>query len=342
MVQHTADFESRLASIGKDQRNVGPFSDQSFPHQSFPRDGLVAKSRIAYQTTPLAIEEIRPGVFVFRGAGGTVTAVSASHGSAVIDTGFGPRVEEIRRALAGAVPHGVRWLVNTHWHFDHTDGNQTFAEAGATIVAHANCRTRLSRDQYVPSLEWRIPASPRMAWPTITLDGSSDFDLGAETLQLLPQPPSHTDGDIVVYMSSADVLVTGDLFTNGSYPVIDESSEGSLRGMIEAIERLLPLVKANTVVVPGHGPIANRHALADFLDMLHAIEDRILVLIDADLSVTEIIAATPTVEFDSTWGRGYVTGEYFARMILAGLGVDKKAAGREPVSSEKSEGRKEE
>ena len=341
MVQHTADFESRLASIGKDQRNVGPFSDQSFPHQSFPRDGLVAKSRIAYQTTPLAIEEIRPGVFVFRGAGGTVTAVSASHGSAVIDTGFGPRVEEIRRALAGAVPHGVRWLVNTHWHFDHTDGNQTFAEAGATIVAHANCRTRLSRDQYVPSLEWRIPASPRMAWPTITLDGSSDFDLGAETLQLLPQPPSHTDGDIVVYMSSADVLVTGDLFTNGSYPVIDESSEGSLRGMIKAIECLLPLVKVNTVVVPGHGPIANRDALADFLDMLHAIEDRILGLIDAKLSVPEIVAATPTVEFDAAWGRGYVTGEYFTRMILAGLGADKKPAGREPVSSERPEGKKE-
>jgi cyclase len=260
MAPETADSESRLPSFGRDQRNLDTFADQSFP-----RDGLVAKSRIAYQTTPLAIEEISRGVFVFRGAGGTVTAVSASHGSAVIDTGFGPRVEEIRRAIACALPQGVRWLVNTHWHFDHTDGNQTFAEAGATIVAHANCRTRLSRDRYVPSLEWRIPASPRMALPTITLDGSSHFDIGSEILQLLPQPPSHADGDLVVYLPSADVLVTGDLFNNGSYPVIDESSGGSLRGMIEAIELLLPLVKANTAVVSGHGPIANREALVGFL-----------------------------------------------------------------------------
>ena len=319
MIQDTADFESRLSSKGRDQRNDGAFA-----YQSFPRDGLVAESRIAYQKTPLTIEEIRRGVFVFRGAGGTVTAVSAPHRAAVIDTGFGPRVEEIRGAIASALPQGVRWLINTHWHFDHTDGNQIFAEAGATIVAHANCRRRLSQDQYVPSLEWRIQASPRVAWPTITLDGPSDFDIGSETLRMLPQPPSHTDGDLVVYLPSADVLITGDLFTNGSYPVIDESSGGSMRGMIEAIERLLPLVRVNTVVVPGHGPIGNREALAGFLDMLHAIEDRILVLIDAKLSVPEIIAATPTVELDKTWGCGYVTGEYFTRMVLAGLGIDEK------------------
>jgi glyoxylase-like metal-dependent hydrolase (beta-lactamase superfamily II) len=96
---------------------------------------------------------------VFRGAGGTVTAVSASKGCAVIDTGYGPRVVEIRRAIAEALPHSPQWLINTHWHFDHTDGNAAFAEQGATIVAHANCRTRLSRHQYVPSLEWEIPAS---------------------------------------------------------------------------------------------------------------------------------------------------------------------------------------
>ena len=319
MIQDTADFESRLSSKEREQRNFGTVADQSFP-----RDGLVAESRIAYQKTPLAIEEIRRGVFVFRGAGGTVTAVSAPHRAAVIDTGFGPRVEEIRRAIASALPQGVRWLINTHWHFDHADGNQIFAEAGATIMAHANCRKRLSQDQYVPSRERRIQASPRVAWPTITLDGSSDFDIGSETLQLFSQAPAHTDGDLVVYLPSADVLITSDLFTNGGYPVIDESSGGSMRGMIEAIERVLPLVRVNTVVVPGHGPKANREALAGFLDMLHAIEDRILVLIDAKLSVPEIIAATPTVEFDSTWGCGYVTGKYFTRMVLAGLGIDEK------------------
>jgi glyoxylase-like metal-dependent hydrolase (beta-lactamase superfamily II) len=287
--------------------------------QSFPPDGLVALSRIAYQNTPLAIEKIRRGVFVFRGAGGTVTAVAGSDGCAVIDTGYGPRVDEIKSSIKRALSETPDWLVNTHWHFDHTDGNQAFVADGARILAHTKCRVRLSHDQYVRSLEWSIPASPRIAWPTITIDGASAIDVGLETLQLLPQSAAHTDGDLAVFLSSSNVLVMGDLFTNGSYPVIDESSGGTLRGMIDALERLLPLVNADTVVVPGHGPVADRHALVRFHDMLQAIEERILSLIKAQLTLPEIIESSPTAEFDPTWEQGYVTGAHFIRMVLAGL-----------------------
>ena len=117
------------------------------------------------------------------------------------------------------------------------------------------------------------------------------------------------------------MLVTGDLFTHRSYPVIDESSGGSLRGMIEAVERLLPMIDADTVVVPGHGAITNRTGLATFLDMLRSIEGRILVLIETRREIPEITAARPTAEFDSVWGRGYVTGAHFTRMALAGMGL---------------------
>jgi glyoxylase-like metal-dependent hydrolase (beta-lactamase superfamily II) len=286
---------------------------------SFPSDGLVALSRIAYGSTPLSTGQIRSGVFVLAGAGGNVTAIAGSQGAAIVDTGFGPRVAEIAHQIVRALGQPPRWVIDTHWHFDHTDGNAAFARAGATVVAHANCRTRLSTEQYVPSLSWRISASPREAWPALTFDQPFTIDTGPEELRLLPQAPAHTDGDVAVFLTSANVLVMGDLFTHHSYPVIDESSGGSLRGMIEAVDSLLPMVDQETVVVPGHGVATDRAGLAAFRDMLGTVEDRILGLIEAQRDVSEIIESKPTAEFDSVWGRGYVSGEYFTRMALAGL-----------------------
>jgi glyoxylase-like metal-dependent hydrolase (beta-lactamase superfamily II) len=166
---------------------------------------------------PLSTEKIGQGVFVFRGAGGNVTAISGSDGCAVIDTAYGPRVDEIKNGIALAFSRIPDWLINTHWHFDHTDGNQAFVATGVTMLAHTNCRVRLSHDQYVPSLEWAVEASPRVAWPTITIDGPGAIDLGLETLQLIPQRAAHTDGDLAVFLPSRNVLIMGDLFTNGSY-----------------------------------------------------------------------------------------------------------------------------
>jgi cyclase len=290
-----------------------------FGRHSFPSDGLVAMSRIAYGSTPLLMAPIRSGVFVFAGAGGNVTAIAGSRGPAIIDTGYGPRLEEMADGIVGAIGRAPRWVIDTHWHFDHADGNAVFARAGATVLAHTNCRTRLSTNRYVPSLSWRISASPREAWPSLTFDHPFRLDVGTEELHLLPQAPAHTDGDVAVLMASANVLVTGDIFTHHSYPVIDESSGGSLRGMIEAVDRLLPMIDKDTVVVPGHGATTDRTGLLAFRDMLRSIEDHILVLIEAQREVSEIIASKPTGEFDSLWGRGYVTGAHFTRMALAGM-----------------------
>lgn len=194
----------------------------AFASHTFPAGGLVAQSRIAYEFTPLLTAQIRSGVFVFAGAGGNLTAIMGSPGGAIVDTGYGPRVAEIEGATAGVLGRMPRWVINTHWHFDHTDGNAAFAAAGATILAHTNSRARLSTSQYVPSLSWRISASPRKAWPSLTFDHPFTLDIGTEELHLLPQAPAHTDGDVAVFLSQANVLVTGDLFTHRSYPVIDE------------------------------------------------------------------------------------------------------------------------
>lgn len=158
----------------------------------------------------------------------------------------------------------------------------------------------------------------------LTFNAPVAVDLGSQTLELVTQEPAHTDGDVAVWLPSANVLVMGDLMTNGTYPIIDESSSGSLCGMIQAVERLLQFVNDETVVVPGHGPLGNRDALLGFRNMLRTIEVRIKALIASGSSVTEILAAAPTADFDPVWGRGYVTGEIFVRMILAGLGLTEK------------------
>ena len=298
---------SRSATIG------------SFATHTFPKDGLVALSRMVYDSTPLLTTQIRPGVVVLAGAGGNITVLRGSRGAAIVDTGYASRVAEIQSEATGAHGRPPRWVVNTHWHFDHTDGNSAFAAAGATILGHANCRRRLSTDQYVRSLSWQISASPHAAWPSITFDEPLVVDIGTDELHLLPQAPAHTDGDVAVLLPSANVLITGDLFTHHSYPVIDESSGGSLRGMIEAVDRLLPLLDAETIVVPGHGAATDRTGLVSFRDMLRTAEDRILAMIEAGREPSEIATARPTANFDSVWGRGYVTGEHFTRMALSGM-----------------------
>jgi glyoxylase-like metal-dependent hydrolase (beta-lactamase superfamily II) len=149
----------------------------------FPVRGLVELSRATYQCTPLAVVEIRPTVFSFIGAGGTVSAVGGSQECAVIDTGYGARVPDIRSAIAGALQQSPRWLIDTHWHFDHTDGNSTFAQDQTTVVGHANCRAHMSQDQFVPSLEWSVRSSPRSAWPVRTFNATVSIDLGSQTHQ---------------------------------------------------------------------------------------------------------------------------------------------------------------
>jgi len=179
------------------RRNDTTGSD-AFAKHSFPPDGLVAQSRIAYESTPLLTAQIRSGVFVFAGAGANLTAIAGSPGGTIVDTGYRSRIAEIEDAIAGVLGRMPQWVINTHWHFDHTDGNAAFAAAGATILAHANSRARLSTSHYVPSLSWRISASPRKAWPSLTFDHPFTLDIGTEELHLLPQAPAHTDGDVAV------------------------------------------------------------------------------------------------------------------------------------------------
>jgi hypothetical protein len=294
-------------------------SGDAFANHSFPPGGLVAQARTAYESTPLLTAQIRFGVFVFAGAGGKRLRDRREERS--LTRAMVPalrRLKTLSPACSGECLNGLSIRTGI---LITPMATPPLPRPVRRSLAHANSRARLSTSQHVPSLSWRISASPRKAWPSLTFDHPFTLDIGTEELHLLPQAPAHTDGDGAVFLSEANVLVMGDLFTHRTYPVIDESSGGSLRGMIEAVERLLPMIDRDTLVVPGHGAVTHRTGLTAFLDMLRSIEDRILVLIEAQCEIPEITAARPTAEFDSVWGRGYVTGAHFTRMALAGMGL---------------------
>lgn len=298
----------------------GTAKDDSFAKHSFPPDGLVALSRVAYQQTPLSTSQVRPGVVVFTGAGGNITSIEGSLGCTVVDSGFGPRLAEIERGLAAALARAPRWLINTHWHFDHTDGNAAFAAAGATILAHANCRVRLSRDQSVPSLSWSVCAAPRLANPDIRPSDHAGHRGGA--VALVAASPGPYRRRCRGFSAFEQCARHGRSFHQRQLSrdrrIVRRIVARNGRGR----RRTLAMIDANTVVVPGHGAAADRTRLLGFRDMLRRIEDRILASVEAQLEAREIVSAQPTAEFDPLWGRGCVTGMHFTRMVLAGMGLN--------------------
>ena len=264
---------------------------------------LPAGARDATRAAPLEVTEIATGAFVVRGGGGNVCVLRTARGLVVVDTGDAPHAANLRRVLQerfGKTP--VRWAFNTHWHPDHTGGNERVRDAQTEIIAHEN--TRLWMRTPIDS-RWNgahYEPRPRAAWPTRTFYATERFDAGDEQIDSAYLLQAHTDGDIYVRFAQANVLVTGDVFTVGSYPVTDPATLGWIGGLTAATERLVTLCDDNTRVVPGSGPVQGKAALEAQLAMLTAVRERLYALLRDGRSADEMLEARPTREFDATWG----------------------------------------
>jgi glyoxylase-like metal-dependent hydrolase (beta-lactamase superfamily II) len=265
----------------------------------------------ALETTDLA-----GGAFVIRGAGGNVTVLPADDGCVLVDTGSADRQRDLARELrerCGRTP--PRWAINTHWHPDHTGGNTALRRAGAQILAHEN--TRLWMGAPIVS-RWngeRFGPRPREAWPTRTFYSTEILEAAGERIECGYLLQGHTDGDIYVRLPKANVLITGDVFTAGVYPVPDPATLGWIGGLTSCTEQLLKLCDADTLVVPGTGPAQRRPALEAQLQMLTTVRDRLYELLRDGRGVNEMLAARPTAEFDAQWG----DPEVFIRAAFAGM-----------------------
>jgi glyoxylase-like metal-dependent hydrolase (beta-lactamase superfamily II) len=250
---------------------------------------------------------------------GNTTVLSGEDGVLIIDTKTAGAAEMLPAKVSEISDKPVRYVILTHWHFDHVGGNETFGKAGATIVAHENVRKRLSTEQKIELFDTTYPPMPEAALPTVTFTKDLTLHFNGEDISIFQIGPGHTDGDGVVYFSKANVLHVGDLYFNGLYPYIGVPTGGSIDNMIEVGQNLLEMANDKTVIIPGHGPISNKAEYAEFLAMLTAIRDSIKSLIEEGKSVEEVVAAQPTQEFDAKWGDGFLKPADFTGLVYMDL-----------------------
>ncbi len=253
------------------------------------------------------------------GEGGNIGLSVGEDGVFAIDSQFAPLTEKIQAAIATISSEPIRFLLNTHWHFDHTGGNENFTNTGTVIVAHDHVRERMSRDQFIAGLGMEIPASTATALPIVTFSEDVTFHFNGETIHAAHVDPAHTDGDSIVHFQSANVIHTGDVYFNGLYPFIDVSSGGGINGMIAAVDRVLALADDDTQIIPGHGALSNKAELENYREMLVTVRDRMQAAINAGDSIEAILAMDLNADYDATLGNGFLTPEQFSQILYTDL-----------------------
>jgi glyoxylase-like metal-dependent hydrolase (beta-lactamase superfamily II) len=293
------------------------------PHRFFgDEENLVVAARKSGEAANITVQALRRNVSALIGSGGNIAMLPGDDGKLIIDSGYLGTRSKIAAALSSLSPDPIKHLVNTHWHFDHTDGNEWMYSAGATITAHENTRKHLSNSTRVEDWNFTFSPSPAGAIPTDVFNADKTLHLNGATIALKYYGPSHTDGDVSAYFIEADVLHTGDTWWNGHYPFIDYSTGGSINGMIKAAEANLAMVTDKTVVLPGHGPVGGKTEMIEYRDILAAIRDRVAALKGEGKSLNEIVAAKPTAAYDAKWGGSFVNGEFFTKLVYKGVGKD--------------------
>jgi glyoxylase-like metal-dependent hydrolase (beta-lactamase superfamily II) len=282
-------------------------------------DGIVQSMRKGAVTSKINVQKLRGNVSVLMGSGGNIAVLLGKDGKLLVDAGITGSRPQITEALAAISAAPVKSLINTHWHFDHTDGNEWLHAAGAAITAHENTRKHLSTSTRVSDWDFTFPPSPSGAIPTSVIKTDHSSQLNGETILCRYYGPCHTDGDVSVEFSNADVHHFGDTWWNGHYPFIDYSTGGNINGMIRAAETNLNRVSAKSILIPGHGPVGDKGQLTRYRDMLVGIRDKVAALKKQGKSVNEAVAAKPTVIYDAKWGSFVINPDHFVRLVYAGV-----------------------
>ena len=288
------------------------------PMQSISND-RIAQMRASGATAKLTTQKLTDNISMISGSGGNVAVLTGADGKVLVDSGFATSESQFQTALAALSSDPLRVLINTHWHFDHTDGNEWMHKAGAFIIAHENTRARLSTPQDLAALNLRFDAAPAAALPQQTLTEQANLYFSGESLELRYYPPAHTDTDILIHFTHGNVVHAGDIFFSGMYPMIDYSTKGNIAGMIAAADRTLALADGQTRIIPGHGPLSNRAMLAEYRDMLVTVRDRVSRLKQSGKTIDQAVADKPTRDLDEKWGKGHIANDFFVTLVYTSL-----------------------
>jgi len=281
--------------------------------------GLVQKARETAASDKVTVQELRGGVRVLLGAGGNIAVLPGRDGKLLVDAGFAGARPQISEALAGISGDPVRHLINSHWHFDHTDGNDWVHAAGATILAHKNTRKHLSTATLVKGWDFTFAAAPAGAIPSQVFSSEHHLELNGTKIELQYYPPAHTDSDISILFANADILHVADTFWNGYYPFIDYSTGGSIDGTIAATKANLARVTDKMIVIPGHGDVANKAQLAFYYDLLTSTREKVTAMKKQGKFLAEVVAAKPTAAYDEKWGGGFMSPRMFTGLVYQGV-----------------------
>jgi len=270
-------------------------------------------------------------VYMLEGEGGNIGVSAGDDGVFLIDDQYAPLTPKVVAAVKEISDKPIRFLINTHWHGDHTGGNENLGKAGVLIIAHDNVYKRLSEGGVIELLKQSYPPASKAALPVITFNDTATLHLNGDDVTAHHLPPAHTDGDSYIQFRKENVIHTGDVFASYRYPFIDVQSGGSVRGVVRAIDHLLPLIDEKTKIIPGHGGLPSKKDVLAYRRMIATVADRVESMAKAGKSLQEVIAAKPTRDFDEQWGK-FRKPDVFVEIVYSGF-APKKAA---DVSAETS------
>lgn len=266
--------------------------------------------KVQIKTTQLA-----QNIYMLEGEGGNIGVSVGEDGVFLIDDQFAPLTARILAAIKAISDKPVRFLLNTHWHFDHTGGNENLGKSGVVIFAQDNVRKRLLVKTPIEFFKAAYGPSAPAALPVVTFAETVTFHLNGDEATAMHVPNAHTDGDSIIHFRNANVVHMGDTYFNGLYPFIDTGTNGSVRGMIAATDRVLKISDDTTKIIPGHGPLSNKAELKAYRDMLVRISAKVEAMVKAKKTLAQVIAAKPTREFDEAWGKGFLKPEQFVEIV---------------------------
>ncbi len=272
-----------------------------------------------FDKVEIITENISDNIYMLKGAGGNIGLQVGQEAVFIVDTQYAPLTEKLLKAIRAISDKPIKFVVNTHWHGDHTGGNENFAKKGATVVAHENVIKRMSSEQFMQAFSRKVPPSKEEARPDIVYKNELSFVVNGQKIWVFHVDNAHTDGDSFVFFPESNVIHLGDTYFQGKYPFIDISSGGSIDGMINAANKAIMIIDEDTKIIPGHGPISNKQELVEYRNMMLTIRDRVRKAIRAGLSFEEIQSSNLSKDFDDTWGQGFIKPEKFIDIIFTDL-----------------------
>jgi len=298
----------------------GALAQQTPPAvQPPPATAPAAPPPIDFSKVEIKSTDLGDNVYMLEGAGGNITVAVGKAGIIMVDGQYAPLHDKIKAAIAVISNLPIKYVINTHYHGDHTGGNEGFAKDGATIVAHVHVKSRLAAGTTNGLTGAKTPPAAAGALPTETYEVFSKVRIPGRVADLKHIRAAHTDGDTHVWFKTANVLSTGDTFTNGRYPNIDFANGGNIAGMIAAADAYLKLTNAKSRIVPGHGPIADKAALTEYRTMLVTARDRMAKLVKEGKSEADVIAAKPFADLDKKWAPTELAATNFIRVVYNSL-----------------------